>query len=153
EGSLRLTRMVQGDSTLRVAAGALVVDGNVAGQVDIDRGARLEGSGRVSGMHVHSGGMVAPGGRQAAAMLQSWGDVVFDPGSVLHVNAYPDGESDLLAVHGTAKLAGDVWAEAGAGEWAEARRYRILSASEGLAGTTFGSVDRSEEHTSELQSR
>lgn len=141
EGSLRLTRMVQGDSTLRVAAGALVVDGNVAGQVDIDSGARLEGSGRVSGMHVHSGGMVAPGGRQAAATLQSWGDVVFDPGSVLHVNAYPDGESDLLAVHGTAKLAGDVWAEAGVGEWAEARRYRILSASEGLAGTAFDSVD------------
>src|SRR5690606_22551357 len=49
EGSLRLTRMVQGDSTLRVAAGALVVDGNVVGQVDIDRDRK---STRLNSSHV-----------------------------------------------------------------------------------------------------
>lgn len=83
---------------------------------------------------------LAPGGRHAAATFTSMGNVVFDPGSEFHVNAYPDGSADMLEVHGVAQLDGRVWAEAGAGEWAPEQRYPILSASDGLADTEFESA-------------
>lgn len=140
EGSLRITHLVQSQSTFRVGEGALVVEGMVAGPVDIEGGARLEGTGAVRGMRVHAGGMLAPGGRHTAATFTSMGNVVFDPGSEFHVNAYPDGSADMLEVHGVAQLDGRVWAEAGAGEWAPEQRYPILSASDGLADTEFESA-------------
>jgi len=141
EGSLRIVDTVQSQSSLRVSEGALVVDGMVTGRVDIEAGARLEGGGALAGVHVHGGGMLAPGGRQAAARLTSWRDVTFEPGSLFHVNAYPDGRADELEVLGVARLDGRVWAEAAAGEWAPEHRYRILSAAGGLNGTVFDGVD------------
>ncbi len=141
EGSLRIARTVQSHSTFWVGEGALIVDGGVTGLVNVDAGARLEGRGAMAGMRVRSGGMVAPGGRYAAAKLESWRDISFEPGSLFHVNAYPDGAADLLNVGGAATLDGRVWAEAAAGEWAPESRYRILATTDGLGGTTFAGAD------------
>src|SRR5690606_1116030 len=100
-----------------------------------------EGRGAVAGIRVHEGGMVAPGGRDAAAVLTSWGDVVFEPGGLYHVDAWPDGRADHLDLRGQARLDGRGWTEAGAGEWLPEHRYLILTADGGLADTRFAGVD------------
>lgn len=141
EGGLRLTGVLQGRTPVDLRAGALVVDGTVTGRVEVAAGARLEGSGDLAGARIHRGGRVVPGGLDAAATLSSWGDFVFEPGGLYHVNAYPDGRSDFLDLIGEARLDGHVWAEAGAGEWAPEQRYLILSARGGLADSRFAGVD------------
>lgn len=140
-GLLRLQGLLQGHSDLYIDAGALAVDDMAAARLWVAEGARLEGKGAVLQAHVGSGGMLAPGGRDAVATLTAWGNVVFEPGSVFHVNVLPDGESDLLQVGGTAGLEGGVWAEAGAGEWAPEQRYTILTAQGGLNGSQFAAVE------------
>lgn len=137
DGTLRLGRAVQGAGILFVDAGGLAVDGTVSTRVEVGRDARLEGVGRLAQARVGAGGMLAPGGRDAAATLGVWGDAVFDADSLFHVNAYADGRADLLEVGGTAELDGRVWAEAAAGEWAPEQRYRILHADGGLGDTRF----------------
>lgn len=139
-GLLRLQGVLQGHSDLFIDAGALAVDDIAAARFLVGDGARLEGQGAFFQAHIHRGGMLAPGGRNAVATLSSWGNVVFEPGSVFHVNAYPDGRADSLKVGGTASLDGQVWVEAGEGDWATARRYSILTADGGLNGSQFGSV-------------
>lgn len=140
DGSLRIQHLLMGGSTVAVESGALLVDGDVAAHIDVGAGARLEGSGNFAAARMMSGGMVAPGGRDMVGRLSSWGDIVFDPGSVYHVNVLPDGNADLLDLIGEARLAGRVWAEAGAGDWAAERRYQILHANAGLSGTRFDEV-------------
>lgn len=139
-GALRLTETVQSLTAVHVDAGALVVDGAVTARVEVGAGARLEGRGGMVAMDLGSGAMVAPAGREAAGTLEIWGDAVFAPGSLYHVNAQPEGQADLLQVMGAARLDGSVWAEAGAGEWAPDQRYLILSAGGGLGDTRFAGV-------------
>ncbi|NLC36520.1 MAG: autotransporter domain-containing protein [Alcaligenaceae bacterium] len=140
-GTLRLAGVVQGHFPLHVETGALAVDGTAAAHVEIGAGARLEGHGELAYVRVRSGGMLAPGGRGQPGVLSVWGGAVFDAGSTYHVNASPDGSSDLLRIGGAAALDGQVWAAAGTGSWAQENRYHILAADGGLNGTTFAGVD------------
>ncbi|MFA7669589.1 MAG: hypothetical protein WCX93_09600, partial [Burkholderiaceae bacterium] len=141
EGSLRVLGAVQTGRPFFIDQGALVVDGLVTGRVEVGPGGRLEGGGELAAAHVHAGAMVAPGGRDEVGTLSSWGNFVFEPGSLYHVNAHADGNADRLELVGEARLDGDVWAEAGAGEWQAANRYRILTAQGGLDDTRFAGVD------------
>jgi len=141
EGGLRLSGVLQGHSELFVEVGMLAVDGVAAAKVAVGDGARLEGLGELAHLRVHAGGMVAPGGRDRPATLSVWGNAVFEPDSLYHVNAYPDGEADLLRVSGQAVLDGRVLAQAGEGEWADENRYLILSADAGLGDSVFAGVE------------
>src|SRR5690606_40561235 len=125
-----------------------------------------------------SGGMLAPGGRGAPATFTSWADSSFEPGSIYHVNVFSDGRSDLLDCLCILQLGGVVSVEAAEGGWGAEHRFLIVKADGGLSDTAFDAVrinlptldpsleysgnevyllirlaDRSEEHTSELQSR
>jgi len=124
-----------------VAAGTLVVDGSIAGSpVTVLSGGTLGGSGTVGTLSVPSGGTVAPGVVAAFATLNVSGNARFVPGSTFLVNVNPAGNSDRLAVTGTATLTGGVVRVLGAGgAYSTSTRYTLLTAAGGVAGT-FGDL-------------
>lgn len=128
----------------RVDGGSLVVGGNagssasLTSDVDVASGALLGGHGRIIGnVDLASGASLAPG--NSIGTLTVDGDVTFNSGSTLEIEANPDGTSDRLISTGNVSLGGSsLNILAGAGSWAPSTSYSIVQAAS-LNGT-FGSV-------------
>jgi autotransporter-associated beta strand protein/YVTN family beta-propeller protein len=136
-GLLDLTGVSSYTGATTVAAGALVVDGSIASSaVTVQSGAVLGGQGTIGALTVQSGGIVAPGIVTPFTTLNVAGNASFGPGSTFLVNVNPAGQSDKLAVGGTATLTGGtVEVLAGSGAYTPASRFTLLSATGGVSGT------------------
>jgi hypothetical protein len=130
-----------------VNSGTLVVDSVLAGPVTVNSGGTLAGHGIISGdISVASGGTVAPGAAVPFSTLNVGGNVsvIFQPGSIFRVNANAAGQSDKLAITGSATLTGGTVNVLAGGSFAPSSStpYTILTTTNvnGLGGTTFASV-------------
>src|SRR5690606_18586632 len=96
-------------------------------------GARLAGIGTVGGLSV--AGTLAPG--NSIGTLTVAGNAAFNAGSTYEMEIAADGTSDLLAVGGTASLAGNlsVLGIAYPTGYPDAQDYTILTAGSGVTGT------------------
>ncbi|TXN39698.1 autotransporter outer membrane beta-barrel domain-containing protein [Methylobacterium sp. WL30] len=117
--------------------GALYANGTIAGLVTVNDGGLLGGTGTVGGISALSGGTVAPG--NSIGTLTVAGNAAFAAGSVFQVEANAAGQSDRLAVAGTATLAGGtVQVLAAPGTYDPRTQYAILTAGGGVAGQFAG---------------
>ncbi|MBI1181284.1 MAG: autotransporter domain-containing protein [Alphaproteobacteria bacterium] len=122
-----------------VEAGTLQVDGTLGGSISVQTGGRLAGNGTVGTTAVLDGGTAAPGA--SIGTLHVAGDLNFAAGSAYEVEANAAGEADLIAVTGTASIAGGtVQVLAADGDYAASTTYTILTATAGVvrAGPTDG---------------
>ncbi len=113
----------------------------LVGSVTANSGSTLAGIGTIIGdVDVLGGATIRPGTGAANQTLTVAGDARFAPGSTFAVNVAPDTASKL-AVAGTAILTGGtVQVLAGGTGFAPSTQYTILTATDGLGGTTFGDV-------------
>ncbi len=119
------------------SGGALYANGTIGGTVIVNNGGLLGGSGTVGGLAALSGGTVAPG--NSIGTLTVAGNAAFAPGSVYQVEANAAGQSDRLAVSGTATLAGGtVQVLAQNGAYNPRTQYAILNAAGGVTGQFAG---------------
>lgn len=114
-----------------VSAGTLVVgtqgQGALGGNVAVQRGATLSGSGSVGSAVIGAGGTLAPG--NGVGTLAVKGDLTFEAGSSYRVEAAPDGSSDLVDVGGIARVGGGSVVHVGPdGQFSPLMRYTILRA-------------------------
>ncbi|BCM86182.1 autotransporter domain-containing protein [Methylobacterium indicum] len=117
--------------------GALYANGTIAGQVTVGAGGLLGGTGTVGGVTAQSGGTIAPG--NSIGTLTVAGNAAFAQGSTFQVEANAAGQSDRLAVTGTATLqGGTVQVLASSGTYNPRTQYTILSAGTGVSGTFAG---------------
>lgn len=124
-----------GDTT--VAGGTLAVNGALGGPVQVLAAGRLQGAGTVGDTTVL--GVIAPG--NSIGTLRVAGNIGFAAGSVYEVEADAAGQADRIEATGTATIdpAAIVRVLAGAGDYAPATDYTILSAAGGISGA-FGGV-------------
>ena len=116
--------------------GTLAVNGSLAGDVQVNNGGRLQGTGSVGSVTLVSGGVYAPGNSIGTQVVN--GDLAFNGGSIYEVETDPTGAgSDLIQVNGVATLAGQVQHIGESGTYRPLSTYTILSATGGFAGTTF----------------
>jgi fibronectin-binding autotransporter adhesin len=134
-GTLELT----GDSSgfagsTAIAAGTLVVNGALGGTLEVESGARLQGSGTVGATTVRSGATIAPG--NSIGTLTVAGDITFERGATYEVEVSPGGTtSDLISASGKARLTGGSVLHLGEdGTYWANQRYTILTASQGVEG-------------------
>lgn len=140
-GTLRFTGIASYPSFFTVNQGALAVDWHLAGSVQVNRDARLEGSGVVRSATIQGGGVLSPGnGIGDIAVLTLTDSLELKPGAILKVDARATGEADLVQVEGKALLEGQVMTLAGDGDWQSGTRYTVLQANEGFDGTRFASA-------------
>jgi len=123
----------------RVRAGGLAVDGKLGGNLVMDAGTRLSGTGTLGNLDL--AGTLAPG--HSIGTLTASGDVVIHDGASYEVETDASGHSDRLAVAGRATLqGGSVLNLARDGAYATQTTYTILTADGGVSGT-FGGVTSS----------
>ena len=123
----------------RVRAGGLAVDGKLGGDLVMDAGTRLSGTGTLGNLDL--AGTLAPG--HSIGTLTASGDVVIHDGASYEVETDASGHSDRLAVAGRATLqGGSVLNLARDGAYATQTTYTILTADGGVSGT-FGGVTSS----------
>lgn len=136
------TLIINGDSsaftgTTAVHAGTLEVgDANtpqavLGGDVSVANGATLRGHGTIGG-NVANDGIVWAGGSIGTLTID--GNYTQSANGTLEVEATPSGQSSLLAVKGTATLAGSALVLADTGNWAPRTDYTILTATGGVSG-------------------
>lgn len=119
------------------SGGALLANGAIGGAVIVNNGGLLGGTGTVGGLLALSGSTVAPG--NGIGTLSVAGNAAFAPGSVYQVEANAAGQSDRLAVSGTATLAGGtVQVLAQPGTYNPRTPYAILNAAGGISGQFSG---------------
>jgi autotransporter-associated beta strand protein len=139
-----------GEGTLRIEAGgaiaplsnttvqsgaALIVNGLAS---DVNLGGTLSGTGTVGSARINDGATFAPGSGVAGTHMTVTGSLAFDSGAIYLVQINPAGASSAnVGNFGT--LAGTVNAQFASGSYV-ARTYTILSATNGLQGTTFNSL-------------
>jgi len=118
-----------------VESGVLRVNGALAGPVTVAGAGALGGTGSVGA--TVSAGRVAPG--NSIGTLTVNGNYTHQAGSVLEIEATPNGASDLLRINGAAVLQGGfVNAVPLPGAYAPPLRYLILDATGGVTGTFDG---------------
>jgi outer membrane autotransporter protein len=141
-GSTSLTADSSGfNGRIDVNGGRLAVNGLLTGDnlLNVNSGGTLGGAGTVANIQAHAGGIVAPG--NSIGTLNVKYDANFATGSIYQVEVNPAGQSDKLAVEGVATLSGGtVQVLAGAGTYAPATRYNILTAQGGVTGTFAGAT-------------
>jgi outer membrane autotransporter protein len=99
----------------------------------IGQGGTLGGSGTIGGLIVGQGGTVSPG--YSPGTLNVTGEVAFEAGSDYTVDVTVDGDHDLIAAKGAAKLSGGtVNVRAARGLYAATNTHTILSAQGGVTG-------------------
>jgi outer membrane autotransporter protein len=137
------TLVLDGDSSAfagstDVQSGTLLV-GSVAGNgaalggdVMVSTNATLGGHGEIGG-NVVNAGTLAPGA--SIGTLTIHGDYTQTADGILEVDVAPDGQSDLLAVDGSATLAGGTVVVAIDGDWKPRTDYTILTADGGVDGS------------------
>jgi len=119
-----------GAGTLEVgdaATPSAVLGGNVA----VGAGGTLRGYGRILG-NVSNSGTLWAGGSIGTLTVQ--GNYTQSASGVFEVEATPSGQASLLAVNGTATLAGSALVLADTGTWAPTTSYTILTAGGGVSG-------------------
>ena len=130
------------DSGTLVVGDATHPGAQLTSPVTVNSGGALAGSGTVIGnVTVASGGTIAPGAATPFTTLQVTGNAAFSPGSFFNVNINPAGQSDKLAVNGTATLTGgtvQVVTQPGL-QFTPGTQYTILTATS-LGNTTFAGV-------------
>jgi len=103
QGTLDLQGLAFLASVSTVEAGRLLVNGSFTGDVEVQAGAILGGSGSIAGaVHVLAGGVLAPG--NSPGTLAVHGTVSLDPLGALQIELGP--QSDLLLVQGDLVLSG-----------------------------------------------
>lgn len=124
------------DGSTSVLGGTLVVNGILAGIMDVGPGGVLGGSGTVGTMTVEDGAIIAPG--NSIGTLSVGGSFVQKAGSVYAVELDPSSKkSDLIAVAGTATIEDGAllsWSADGKGPFTPNARYTIVTAGGGLTG-------------------
>lgn len=117
---------------MTVSGGGLIVNGLLPATLLLD-GTHLSGSGTIGAVAAASGSTVAPG--NSIGTLSVLGNAVFAPGATYAAEIGASGSSDLLAVGGTASLAGALAIMPyGPGTPVLGSRYTLLSAAGGLIG-------------------
>jgi len=121
--------------TTTVESGALAVNGQLGGVLDVWTGGRLGGVGTVGSTVVS--GTIAPG--NSIGTLNVAGNITFNPGSTYEVEIDAAGASDRIVATGTATInGGSVNVLAGTGNYAQQTQYTILTAAGGRNGTFTG---------------
>lgn len=118
----------------QVSAGSLIIGGaagstaSLTSDVQVANGAMLGGHGNIIGrLDLVSGATLNPG--NSIGTLRVNGDVNLAAGSILEIEANPDGSSDKLISTGSVSLAGaNLKVLAGAGDWAPSTSYGIIQA-------------------------
>ncbi len=124
-----------GDTT--VNAGRLNVNGSVAGNVLVNLGGTLGGTGRVGPTTVS--GRIAPG--NSIGTLTVNGNYVQNAGSTYEVELNAAGQSDLILVNGSARInGGTILVVPTPGTYSGGTRYVILRATNGVTGTYSGLI-------------
>jgi autotransporter-associated beta strand protein len=137
------TLVLDGDSSAfagatSVQSGSLIVGGTagngaaLGGDVDVASGAVLGGHGEIGGS-VTNAGTLAPGA--SIGTLTIHGDYTQAATGTFEVEVTPDGQADLLAVDGSATLAGGTVVVAIDGDWKPRTDYTILTAAGGVNGS------------------
>ncbi|MEC7765014.1 MAG: autotransporter domain-containing protein [Pseudomonadota bacterium] len=122
-----------------VTGSTLAVNGTLGGSAMIGADGRLQGTGTIgsgagSVVTLGAGSTLAPG--NSIGTLNVSGDLTFLAGSVYEVEVAPGGtQSDLVAVTGTATLAGGVAHIGLTGDYALDQTYTIVTAGVGVTGT------------------
>lgn len=124
------------NGTTTVESGILAVNGQLGGSLDVWTGGRLQGTGTVGNTVVS--GVIAPGNSMGTINV---GKIIFNAGSIYEVEVNGAGQSDKIVASGTATInGGSVQVLAGAGNYAPATTYTILTATGGRTGTFTGGV-------------
>ena len=119
-----------------VGGGTLAVNGSLGGTLNVLADGRLRGIGTIGDTAVS--GTIAPG--NSIGTLNVAGNILFNPNSIYEVEANAAGQADKIVATGTATInGGTVKVLAGAGNYAPATTYTILTANGGRTGT-FGGV-------------
>ena len=131
-GTLTLTGNAAAfNGTHTVSGGVFAVNTVLGGEVDVQAGGRLQGTGTVGNTTIGNGGTLAAG--NSIGELTIDGDLTFVPGGVFDVEVNPAGtNSDHVYVTGTATLAGSVLHVGEVGNYSPISTYRILTADGGL---------------------
>jgi outer membrane autotransporter protein len=124
------------DGSTSVLGGTLVVNGILAGIMEVGAGGSLRGTGTIGTLTAEDGAVIAPG--NSIGTLSVGGDFVQEAGSIYAVELDPSSKtSDLIAVAGTAAIEEGAllsWSADGKGPFTPNRRYTIVTAGEGLTG-------------------
>jgi outer membrane autotransporter protein len=135
EGRLHLL----GDSTYTgptvVKKGVLTVDGSITSDVTVSDAAVLTGNGKMLGLSVAAGAIVAPG--NSIGVLTVNGNYTQAANATYEAELGPNETADLIDVSGTATLAAGTKLRAinAGAEFRLGQRYRVLSAAGGVSGT------------------
>lgn len=137
-GTLTLDAVNAYTGNTTVNAGTLLVNGSIVSSptTTVNAGATLGGGGTVA-TTIINGGTLSPG--NSIGTLTVAGNLTFAGGSTYRVEVGA-AASDRTNVTGTATLAGTLQAIATGGGHASGRRYTLIHADSGFAGTTFSSV-------------
>ncbi|RZJ17857.1 MAG: autotransporter outer membrane beta-barrel domain-containing protein [Haliea sp.] len=114
--------------TTTVRNGIFSVNGVLGGNTTVNTGSTLRGTGTVGNVVMQAGSTVAPG--NSIGTLNVNGDYTFNADSVYEVETNAAGQSDLLAITGSATLNGaTVQVVAEPGQYALSKTYTILTSS------------------------
>ncbi|MCJ2095731.1 autotransporter domain-containing protein [Methylobacterium sp. J-072] len=140
-GTLTLSGLNSFSGPISILGGDLAVTGALPNAaLTFGAGSRLTGDGWFGSLSLGAGSVLSPGAAPGVlGRITVAGNLTLAPGSVYRVDATADGRADLVAVGGSATVAGArVEAVAGAGAWAPRTRYTILSAAGGVQGRFAG---------------
>ena len=139
-GNFNLTGTNTYTGATTVNAGILSVNGSISNSTTtVNSGGTLGGTGTVGDVFIN-GGTFAPG--NSIGTINVSGNVDFSGGGNYDVEVDAAGNSDKIVATGSATLnSGIVNVKAAPGTYAYATDYTILTASGGLGGTTFDSVN------------
>lgn len=132
DGRLTLTGDSSGfTGSTEVNAGSLAVNGALGGNVTVASGATLQGSGTIGG-NVTNQGRLAPG--NSIDTLTVSGNYTHGAGATLEIEIDNAGQSDLVAVGGTADLQGGTLQVVPTERITDDREYRFFTAAGGISG-------------------
>ncbi|MEC9413839.1 MAG: autotransporter domain-containing protein, partial [Pseudomonadota bacterium] len=139
-GNFNLTGTNTYTGATTVNAGILSVNGSISNSTtNVNSGGTLGGTGTVGDVFIN-GGTFAPG--NSIGTINVSGNVDFSGGGNYDVEVDAAGNSDKIVATGSATLnSGIVNVKAAPGTYAYATDYTILTASGGLGGATFDSVN------------
>ena len=145
-GALDLTGASGLSGPTTIAAGRLAVNGALAQSiVTVQNGAVLGGNGKVGGIIVQAGGVVAPG--NSIGTLAVNGNFAAASGSLYLAELNATGQSDLIAATGTATIASGAQLQilkTDAAPFVPGTRYTLLTAAGGISGAySFAAIQLS----------
>lgn len=137
KGDWTLTATQSYSSGTTLEAGKLSVDGTLDSALTTEAGTILAGNGTIGSASIF--GTIAPG--HSIGKLTFTGDYQQQAGSTYEVELDSTGKSDLIAVGGTATLAGSVVVKNAPGQYKLGTQYTILTAQNGITGGYTSATD------------